>query len=139
MSFIVKAKTIVTIALAVEAKNAVRNTPFSCHVGVRTKRNPIGNTSVPKNEVSKERTGRSSAVKKDEKHISTQPVIYESENNFIPIMLTAKRFVSSRFTNKGATYSPTNIINNNDAAESTIEPRMMRLKMALTLLISPAP
>ena len=61
--FIVKAKIIVTIALAVHEKNALSHTPLSCHIGVRIKRKPIGNTSVPKNDVIKERAGRSSAVK----------------------------------------------------------------------------
>ncbi len=70
--FIVRAKIIVTIALAVEAKSGVSHIPFSSQNGVRIKRNPIGNTSVPKKEVIKERAGRSSTVKKDEKHISTK-------------------------------------------------------------------
>lgn len=61
--FIVKAKIIVTMALAVHEKNALSHTPFSCHMGVRINKNPIGNTSVPKNDVIKERAGRSSAVK----------------------------------------------------------------------------
>ena len=73
--FIVKAKIIVTIALAVHEKNALSHTPFNCHTGERINKKPIGNTSVPKKDVSNERTGRSSAVKKDEKHISTQPVM----------------------------------------------------------------
>ena len=61
--FIVKAKIIVTIALAVHEKNALSHTPLSCHIGVRINKKPIGNTSVPKNEVIRERAGRSSAVK----------------------------------------------------------------------------
>ena len=61
--FIVKAKIIVTIALAVLEKNALSHTPSSCHMGVRIKRKPIGNTSVPKNEVINDRAGLSSAVK----------------------------------------------------------------------------
>jgi hypothetical protein len=44
----VNAKTTVTIALAVEEKNALSHTPLSCHIGVRIKRKPIGNTSVTK-------------------------------------------------------------------------------------------
>ena len=61
--FIVKAKIIVTIALAVHEKNALSHTPFSRHMGVRIKRKLIGNTSVPKNDVISERAGLSSAVK----------------------------------------------------------------------------
>ena len=61
-------------ALAVQDTTALSQTPLSCHIGVRIKSVAIGNTSVPKKEVSKERTGRSTAVKYDEKHISTQPV-----------------------------------------------------------------
>ena len=72
--FIVKAKIIVTTALAVHEKNALSHTPLSCHIGVRINKNAIGNTSVPKKDVIRGRAGRSSAVKQDEKHISTQPV-----------------------------------------------------------------
>lgn len=61
--FIVKAKIIVTTALAVHEKNALSHTPSSCHIGVRINKKPIGNMSVPKNEVIRERAGRSSAVK----------------------------------------------------------------------------
>ena len=61
--FIVKAKIIVTIALAVHEKNALSHTPLSCHIGVRINKNAIGNTSVPKKDVIRERAGRSSAVK----------------------------------------------------------------------------
>ena len=61
--FIVKAKIIVTTALAVHEKNALSHTPLSCHIGVRMNRNPIGNTSVPKKDVIRERAGRSRAVK----------------------------------------------------------------------------
>ena len=61
--FIVKAKIIVTIALAVHEKNALSHTPLSCHIGVRINKKPIGNTSVPKKDVVRERAGRSSAVK----------------------------------------------------------------------------
>ena len=61
--FIVKAKIIVTIALAVHEKNALSHTPLSCHIGVRINKKPIGNTSVPKKDVIRERAGRSSAVK----------------------------------------------------------------------------
>lgn len=70
-----KAKATVRTALAVQEKNALNHTPFNCHIGARINKNAIGNTSVPKNEVSNERTGRSIDVKNDEKHISTQPVI----------------------------------------------------------------
>ena len=127
------------IPLAKEAKNAVKNTPFNFQTGVSRNRKPIGNTSVPKKAVRKDRTGLSTAVKKDEKHISTQPVMYESENNFIPTILTVKSSISSGFTNNGATYCPINIINSNDAIERTMAPRMILLKIALTLSISPAP
>ena len=61
--FIVKAKIIVTIALAVHEKNSLSHTPLSCHIGVRMNRNPIGNTSVPKKDVIRERADLSSAVK----------------------------------------------------------------------------
>ena len=44
--FIVNTKIIVTIILAVDEKNAVKNTPFSSQIGVKINRNPIGNTSV---------------------------------------------------------------------------------------------
>lgn len=137
--FIVNARIIVRVALAVQEKNALNHTPLSCHIGARINKNPIGNTSVPKNEVTRELAGRSRAVKKDEKHISTHPVIYESEKSFIPIMLTDKSSVSSGLTNRGATYSPINIINSKDAADKTTEPRIMRLNIAFTLSIRPAP
>ncbi len=74
MGFIVKAKIIVKIALAVQANTEVSHTPSSFHIGDKIQRNATGNTIVPKNDVSNERTGRSIAVKKDEKHISTHPV-----------------------------------------------------------------
>ena len=61
--FIVNAKIIVTTALAVQEKNALSHTPLSCHKEARINKKPIGNTSVPKNEVIRERAGRSSAVK----------------------------------------------------------------------------
>ena len=61
--FIVKAKIIVTTALAVDEKNALNHTPFSFHMGVRINKKHIGNTSVPKKDVIRERAGRSSAVK----------------------------------------------------------------------------
>ena len=38
--FIVKASITVTIALAVDANNAVKNIPFSSHMGVRINRSP---------------------------------------------------------------------------------------------------
>ena len=59
----VRAKINVITALAVLEKNAQSHTPLSCHIGVRINKNPIGNTSVPKNEVIRERAGRSRAVK----------------------------------------------------------------------------
>ena len=61
--FIFKAKIIVTMALAVHEKNALSHTPFSFHIGVRINKKPIGNTSVPKNDVIRDRAGLSSAVK----------------------------------------------------------------------------
>ena len=63
LAFIVNAKITVTTALAVQEKNALSHTPFKSHVGVRINKKPIGNTSVPKNEVISERAGLSSAVK----------------------------------------------------------------------------
>ena len=38
--FIVKAKIIVTTALAVHEKNALSHTPSSCHIGVRINKKP---------------------------------------------------------------------------------------------------
>ena len=61
--FIVNARIIVNIALAVHAATEVSQTPFNFHNGVRAKRNAIENTSVPKNDVINERTGLSRAVK----------------------------------------------------------------------------
>ena len=51
------------IALAVQAISGVSHTPFNSQKGVSTNRNPMGNTSVPKKDVSSDRPGRSSAVK----------------------------------------------------------------------------
>lgn len=61
--FIVSAKIIVSIALAVQAAMVVYQTPLRAKTGVRIHKNKIGNTSVPKMDVSKERKGRASAVK----------------------------------------------------------------------------
>ena len=72
--FIVMARISVIIALAVEENRGVYHTPLSFHRGERMNRNPIGNTRVPKKEERSERTGRSIAVKNEEKHMSTQPV-----------------------------------------------------------------
>ena len=59
--------------LSSAAAVAISQTPRNPHTAVRIKRNAMGNTSVPKKDTSKERTGRSSAVKKEEKHISIHP------------------------------------------------------------------
>lgn len=73
-AFMVIATTVVKIALAIPETMEVIQTPSSCHMGVRRARDTMGNTSVPNNEVSRDRTGRSSAVKKEEKHISAHPI-----------------------------------------------------------------
>ena len=129
----------VNTALAVHDASALSQTPFSSRKCVRINNAAIGKTSVPKKEVSIERAGLSTAVKYEEKHISTQPVRYESENSFIPTMLTAKSSTSSGFTNKGATYRPANIINNSEASESATAPQSIRLNTDFAFFISPAP
>ena len=50
-------------ALAVQDASELSQTPFSLRNGVRINNAAIGNTSVPKKDVSIERAGRSSAVK----------------------------------------------------------------------------
>ena len=127
------------MALTVQEASALSQTPFKPRKGVRINNAAIGKTSVPKNEVSIERAGRSTAVKYEEKHISTQPVRYESENNFIPIILTAKSSTSSGLTNKGATNCPANIIKNSEVKESTTAPKSILLNTAVAFFISPAP
>jgi len=73
----VSTKTSVKIAVAIPENVGISQTPFNCQSGVRMNKKATGNTSVPKNDVVKERHGRSIAVKYDEKHISIQPVRYE--------------------------------------------------------------
>ena len=78
-SFNAFAKSSVSIPLATAAAEAVSQIPFKPMNSVSRKRNAMGKTSVPNSDTSKERTGRSSAVKNDEKHESTQskPAGYE--------------------------------------------------------------
>ena len=63
LGFIVAYKMHVAIALAVQEITGVSQTPVSSQKGVSTNRKPMGNTSVPKKEVSSDRPGRSNAVK----------------------------------------------------------------------------
>ena len=74
-TFSVRYKIMVNTALAEQDASELSQTPFSFKKGVIINRAAIGKTSVPKNDVSIERTGLSSAVKYEERHISTQPVI----------------------------------------------------------------
>ena len=74
LKFIVRYSTIVNTALIVHDVTELSQTPFSSRKGVITNNDTIGNISVPKNDTSIDRIGRSSAVKYDEKHISTHPV-----------------------------------------------------------------
>jgi len=53
----------VNTALTVQDATELSQTPLSFNVGVSRNSAPMGNTNVPKNEVSKERPGRSNAVK----------------------------------------------------------------------------
>ncbi len=76
----------VNISLARAAILAINHTPSSPHTAVSTKRNTMGNNNVPKSDTRKERPGRSSAVKSDEKHISIHPTRYENENS-LSVML----------------------------------------------------
>ena len=137
--FIVRYSAKVKIALAVQDTSALSQTPLSSKKGVITNSDAIGNTRVPKSEMSIERAGRSSAVKYEEKQTSTQPVIYENEKSFIPTTLTAKSSVSSGFTNRGATSSPAKNIKMSDSTERNTEPKTTRLNIALALWSSPAP
>ena len=62
-TFIVKYRISVNIALAVQETSALSQTPLSSSNGVKANNAAIGNTRVPKNAASIERTGLSSAVK----------------------------------------------------------------------------
>lgn len=90
----------VKIALTMLAVTIVIHIPLRCHIGVNKTKKTIGIIIVPQNAISNEYIGFSTAVKYDEKHISTHPVKYEIANNSIPDILIAKRFVSFRFTKK---------------------------------------
>ena len=127
------------MALAVLAAIDVNQTPSSCHIGVRIKRKTIGNTRVPKKEVSRERIGSSSAVKYDEKHISTHPVRYETENNSMPAILIARSSIFSGSIKRGAIYLPANIMKSIDKTDKNTALTIMRLNIALTFSIIPAP
>lgn len=70
----------VKIPLQIAATDDIKKTPFKPHVAVSSHKNVIGNTNVPKKDTISERTGRSRAVKNDEKHISIQPTKYENAN-----------------------------------------------------------
>ena len=70
-----KASNNVKIALKLHETTALNQTPFKPNNIVIINNAPIGNTNVPKKEVIIERIGLSNAVKNDEKHISTHPVI----------------------------------------------------------------
>ena len=59
--------------LAKPAMVGISQTPFSPHIPERMNKNRIGNRSVPNRDTINDRMGRSSAVKKEEKHISAQP------------------------------------------------------------------
>lgn len=59
--------------LNTEAAVKSNHIPFSPKVGARIKRRTAGNTRVPERETINERIGRPSAVKYEEKHISTHP------------------------------------------------------------------
>ena len=61
--FSVTKRTIVNIALAVQDTSELSHTPFNSRKGTRINNETIGNTSVPKKDVSIDRAGRSSAVK----------------------------------------------------------------------------
>lgn len=62
-TFNVKNRITVNIALAVQETKELSQTPFSSRKGVIKNNATIGNISVPKNDTSIERAGRSSAVK----------------------------------------------------------------------------
>ena len=64
---------IVMIPLAMAETVGISQTPFRPKRGVKMNRQEMGKNKVPKKDTTKDRPGRSSAVKYDEKHISIQP------------------------------------------------------------------
>ena len=59
--------------LAMAETVGMSQTPFRSKMDVRMNRQEMGKNNVPKKDTSKDRPGRSSAVKYDEKHMSIQP------------------------------------------------------------------
>ena len=63
----------VNIPLANAETTAISQTPFSFQTAVSINKKTTGKTSVPNIDTINDRTGLSSAVKKEEKHISIHP------------------------------------------------------------------
>ena len=63
----------VRMPLAMADTVGMSQTPFKPKMGVKMNRQEIGKNNVPKKDTTKDRPGRSSAVKYDEKHMSIQP------------------------------------------------------------------
>lgn len=109
------------------------HTPFSCQKAVRTYRNATGKTSVPKSDNASDRTGRSTAVKNEEKHMSIQPTRYENENILIAVTLTFISSVSPSLMNIAATDGPAKNMKPNAITEVATEATSTRLKIAFIL------
>ena len=71
--FKLMARMRVRMPLAMAETVGISQTPFRPKRGVRMNRQEMGKNNVPKKDTSKDRPGRSSAVKYDEKHMSIQP------------------------------------------------------------------
>ena len=127
--FVLFTRISVNVPLAHAATNGVSQTPFKPRNFVSTHKNRTGNTSVPDTDTSNECTGLSTAVKKDEKHISIHRVRYEIEKILIATLLTVLRVVSPCLINAAATLEPAKNINKNAATDSSIIPNVVFLKM----------